>query len=100
MEKIHTKIVNKFKALPKTQKILIIIVSVILLTLANKNDKSKLHSASQSSTHHYESQSANCDYCSKSFYKNSGVKLSGHSEVFCGTTCATNWGWQHNIGVN
>ena len=60
-------------------------------------DKAK---KSSSSSDNYESQSATCNYCGKSFLKSSGHMLSGHSEVFCGSTCATNWAWQHNIGVN
>lgn len=34
------------------------------------------------------------------FQKSNGVQLSGHSEVFCGSACATRWGFKHGISVN
>lgn len=99
METQKPNLIDKFKALPKNQKIFIVIGIVILLGILSQTDK-KHSSSSPSSSDRYESQSATCDYCGKSFLKSSGVQLSGHSEVFCSSTCATNWAWQHNIGVN
>jgi len=100
MESKQPNLIEKFKALPKSQRIAIIIGLIILLGLLGRTDKNQSSSSSSRHTDQSESQSATCDFCGKSFYKNSGVQISGHPQVFCGSTCAQNWGIQHNIGVN
>lgn len=42
----------------------------------------------------------NCDQCNNSFDKQTGFQLSGHSEVFCSQSCASTWGFNHQIQVN
>jgi hypothetical protein len=98
METKQPNLIDKFKALPKGQRIAIIIGIIIILSLLGQADKNNSSSSSRHSNQS-EDQTATCDYCGKSFYRNSGVQLSGHSEVFCGSTCAQNWGIQHDIGV-
>ena len=76
----------------------------ITLLFSNCKDSSNSNNSTTNSTDKsekkYESQSLTCSECGKSFLKSNGVQLTGHSEVFCGSTCATNWAWSHNIGVN
>jgi protein-arginine kinase activator protein McsA len=47
-----------------------------------------------------QSQTLTCDECGTTFTKSSGVQLSGHSQVFCSSRCATKWGFDHGISVN
>ncbi len=73
---------------------MMLIIFALFLTNCSENTNSTSKSEEK-----YESQSLTCSECGKSFLKSNGVQLSGHSEVFCGQTCATNWAWSHNIGV-
>jgi|GEM_PF-1957295 len=78
----------------------LIALFIVSALLNKKGSHSATSNGSSGSSGRYESQTLTCDYCGKSFFKSSGVQLSGHSEVFCSSACATNWAWQHNIGVN
>ena len=99
VEKNHPYKYNTFKNISNGKKAIIIITLLTIFGMIIHKDKNH-ESHSRNNNERYESQSLKCDYCGRFFYKNSGVQLTGHSEVFCSSSCATNWAWQHNIGIN
>jgi hypothetical protein len=66
----------------------------------NKNLEEKNNQRDYSEEYESGIKYIECDYCSKSFNRESGVKLMGHSQEFCRSNCAENWAIEHNIRVN